>query len=80
MAGNLGAIYWLLNSGLFNCEEILSRIKDYVEIAKQVCFSSFHFQRIFHIICDSSIGKYIRSKRLSLAGADLVSGNEKVIP
>ena len=52
---------------------------DYAEVAKQAYSSSFHFQRVFHIICGYSIGEYIRNRRLSLAGADLSSENEKVI-
>ena len=41
--------------------------------------SSYHFQRVFSILCGYTLGEYIRLRRLSLAGAELVSGKEKVI-
>ena len=60
-------------------EDHITEDIDYAEIAKQAYSSNFHFQRVFHIICGYSIGEYIRNRRLSLAGTDLSSGNEKVI-
>lgn len=32
-------------------------------IASQAYMSSFHFQRLFSIVCGVSIGEYIRSRR-----------------
>jgi len=60
-------------------EDHITEDIDYAEIAKQAYSSSFHFLRVFHIICGYSIGEYIRNRRLSLAGTDLSSRNEKVI-
>ena len=60
-------------------EDHLEEDIDYVEIAKQAYSSSFHFQRVFHIICGYSVGEYIRNRRLSQAGSDLASGRAKVI-
>ena len=68
----------------------LQRAIDYVEehiledldlesIAAQSFSSSYHFQRVFSIVCDMTIGEYVRSRRLSLAGADLARGDVKVI-
>lgn len=68
----------------------LQRAIDYVEehiledldlesIAAQSFSSSYHFQRVFIIVCDMTIGEYVRSRRLSLAGADLTRGDVKVI-
>lgn len=56
------------------CEDI-----DYREIARQAYSSSFHFQRIFHMVCGYTVGEYIRARRLSRAGNDLASGQEKVV-
>ena len=44
---------------------------DYEEVAKRAYSSSFHFQRIFGILCGFSLGDYIRMRRLSLAGEEL---------
>lgn len=52
---------------------------DYEAIARQACVSSTDFQRIFSILCGYSVGEYIRSRRLALAGAELLSSNCRVI-
>ena len=52
---------------------------DFEEAARQVCSSSFHFQRVFGILCGLSLGDYIRMRRLSLAGEELSTGHAKVI-
>lgn len=49
------------------------------EIAKQACLSPFYFQRIFAALCGVSVGEYIRSRRLALAGEELTVSNAKVI-
>ncbi len=41
---------------------------DYEEAAKQAYSSSFHFQRVFSILCGFTLGDYIRMRRLTLAG------------
>ena len=52
---------------------------DYEEVAKRAYSSSFHFQRVFGIICGFTLGEYIRRRKLTLAGNDLLSKNMKVI-
>lgn len=52
---------------------------DYECIAQQMHLSSFYFQKIFSILCGISVGEYIRRRRLTLAGNDLVSTDEKII-
>ena len=52
---------------------------DYNKIAKQAYSSPFHFQRIFSILCGYTLGDYIRMRRLTLAGNELASTNEKVL-
>lgn len=52
---------------------------DYEEVAKQAYSSSFHFQRVFSILCGYSLGDYIRMRRLTLAGSELASENCRVI-
>ena len=51
---------------------------DFEEVAKQAYSSSFHFQRVFGILCGFSLGDYIRMRRLSLAGEELSKGNAKI--
>ncbi|MFC7685992.1 GyrI-like domain-containing protein [Ureibacillus sp. GCM10028918] len=49
------------------------------QIAKASHSSAFHFQRTFSILTDSTIGDYIRRRRLTLAAQDLVNTNDKII-
>lgn len=61
------------------CEDnILSDIPADV-IASQAYMSSFQFQKVFSIICDVSLGEYIRNRRLELAGLEIVSSKTKII-
>ena len=70
--------------------ESLQRAIDYMEehlldqitiegIAKQANLSPYHFQRIFTILTDVSVGEYLRRRRLTLAAQQLSSGDCKVI-
>lgn len=52
---------------------------DYEEVAKRAYSSSFHFQRVFSILCGFTLGEYIRCRRLSLAGSELLSSDDKII-
>lgn len=60
-------------------EEHLTDNINYEEIAKQSFSSNFHFQRVFSILCGYTIGEYVRNRRLTLAGKELLSGDKKVI-
>lgn len=60
-------------------EDNLTEKLDYNEIAKKAYSSNFHFQRIFSILCGYTIGEYIRKRRLTLAGNELISTNTKII-
>ncbi|MGN0318620.1 MAG: effector binding domain-containing protein [Lachnospira sp.] len=48
-------------------------------IADHVGISSFYFQKGFALLCGFSISEYIRNRRLSLAGHDLITGDERII-
>lgn len=60
-------------------EDHLTEEIDYEEVAKRSFSSSYHFQRIFGILCGYTLGEYIRFRRLSLAGAEFANGRAKVI-
>ena len=60
-------------------EENITEEIDMEEVAKRAYSSSFHFQRVFGILCGFSLGDYIRMRRLSLAGEELSRGNGKII-
>lgn len=52
---------------------------DFCEIAKQAYSSSFHFQRVFSILCGFTLGDYIRMRRLSLAGSELAATDTRIL-
>ena len=52
---------------------------DYEAVAAQSFSSSYHFQRVFSILCGFTVGEYIRCRRLSLAGTELAASDAKVI-
>lgn len=60
-------------------EEHIMEPLDYAEIAKCAYSSSFHFQRVFSILCGFTLGEYIRFRRLSLAGSELLYSDAKII-
>ncbi len=49
------------------------------EIAKKAFLSPFYFQRIFGALCGISVGEYIRSRRLTLAGEELTNTDARII-
>lgn len=59
-------------------EEHIGEKIDYEELAKTAYSSSYHFQRVFGIMCGITIGENIRRRRLTLAGNDLLTSNETV--
>ena len=73
-----------------NWVETLNKAIDYIEeylldditsskIAAQVHVSNSHLQRGFSALAGLTIGEYIRNRRLSLAGHELVRKDAKVI-
>lgn len=60
-------------------EDHITEPIDYAEAAKCAYSSSFHFQRVFSILCGYTLGEYIRSRRLSLAAGELLCSDVKVI-
>lgn len=49
------------------------------EIAKQAFVSPFYFQKGFAMLCGFTVGEYIRYRRLSLAGSELLATDKKII-
>ncbi|MCM3032654.1 MULTISPECIES: AraC family transcriptional regulator [unclassified Niallia] len=72
---------WLegLQKALDYIEDHLDEELSTAEIAKQACLSSFHFQRTFSVLTDTTVGEYIRRRRLSAAGQELMNKDLRVI-
>ena len=68
-----------INNAIEYMEKHLTDEVTLADIAKHVNLSAFHFQRAFSLLTDMSPAEYLRKRRLSQAGADLLNGNVKVI-
>ncbi|MCY6485413.1 AraC family transcriptional regulator [Clostridium aestuarii] len=71
---------WLnaMNNAVEYIEANITEKLDIEQVAKIALSSTFHFQRMYHIITGVTIGEYIRRRRLTLATQDIISG-EKII-
>lgn len=49
------------------------------DIARHANVSSFHFQRTFGLLTDTSVAEYLRRRRLTLAAQELLTTDNKVI-
>lgn len=49
------------------------------DIAKKAFISPFYFQKGFAMLCGFTVAEYIRNRRLTLAGSELVSTENKII-
>ena len=68
-----------INDAIGYMEDNLTNDVTLVDISKSVNLSPFHFQRAFTLLTGMTPAEYLRKRRLSNAGSDLVKGNEKVI-
>ena len=48
-------------------------------IASHALISTFYFQKGFSMLCGFTVGDYIRQRRLTLAGSELVSSDTRII-
>jgi AraC-like DNA-binding protein len=74
-------MYWIkeMQSAIGFIEDRLTEELSFEEIARSANSSNANFQRIFCIVTGMTVGDYIRSRRLSLAGKDLAETGAKVI-
>ncbi len=49
------------------------------DVADHVYASSANFQRIFNLVTGMTVGEYIRNRRLTLAGKELLQGKHRII-
>ena len=60
-------------------EENLASELTIAAIAKRVSISPYYFQKGFAMLCGFPVGEYIKRRRLTLAGGELVSTDAKII-
>lgn len=69
----------IIENAIEYIEENITDDLTVARIADEVNVSAFYFQKGFSMLCGYSVGEYIRMRRLSLAGSEMVSSNSKVI-
>lgn len=72
-------IYTSLNEMLEYIEENLENKIEYDKLSKILGTNEAMLQRLFSMLCNISLSEYIRKRRLSKAGIDLINGQEKII-
>lgn len=72
---------WLqrMSNAVDYIEEHLEEPFEVAKIAQAACSSSFHFQRMFHMLTGNTVVEYIRKRRLTLAAQELAVKKVKVI-
>ena len=68
-----------INNAIGYMEGHLTEEITLADIARHVNLSAFHFQRAFSLLTEMSPAEYLRKRRLSQAGSDLLNGDVKVI-
>lgn len=74
-------MYWIddVQKAINYIEENLLEALSVEDVTNNIHSSKDYFQKVFTIVTGFSISEYIRNRRLSLAGQDLVKGKAKVI-
>ena len=69
---------WLdaMNRAVEYLEANITEKLDIEEVAKIALSSTFHFQRMYHMITGVTIAEYVRRRRLTLAAQDILSGKK----
>ena len=74
-------MYWIkeMQSAIDFIEDRLAEELTIEDIARSANSSSANFQRIFSIVTGMTVGDYIRSRRLTLAGNELKESDAKIL-
>lgn len=72
-------IYHELNKVIEYIENNLDSDISYLKIAKMLGINEYTMQRLFSLLCNISLAEYVRKRRLSQAGYDILYKKEKII-
>lgn len=68
-----------LNRALEKVEEDLSAPVDTAEMARIALTSEHHLRRLFSVLAGMPLSEYVRRRRLTLAGADVLEGSDSLL-
>ena len=60
-------------------ENNINGIKNVADVANYICYSLGHFQKMFYMVTGLSVSEYIRNRKLSIAGQELINSRNKII-
>ena len=60
-------------------EDHITEPLDIGDIARVMNISGYYYQKIFNVLCGFGVGEYIRGRRLTLAGGELMTTDKRVI-
>lgn len=70
---------WSIQRAIEYMEENLLEKISYEDAARHVYMSNYHFHKLFSMLAGISANEYIRNRRLSMAGQELIMSGKKVI-
>jgi len=68
-----------MNRAIDYLEDKMQDDIDLASVARYAGYSLWEFQRIFSFLTNTTVGAYIRKRKLSLAAHEVISGTEKII-
>ncbi|GIH72549.1 AraC family transcriptional regulator [Sphaerimonospora thailandensis] len=68
-----------LNQAMEHIERRLDQEIDVAELARIAVTSEYHFRRLFSALAGLPLSEYIRRRRLTVAGADVLAGEETLL-
>jgi AraC family transcriptional regulator len=68
-----------LNQALDHLERHLDQPLDVAGLARIACVSEHHFRRLFSALAGMPLSEYVRRRRLTLAGAEVVAGEASLL-
>ncbi|GAB3063471.1 AraC family transcriptional regulator [Micromonospora schwarzwaldensis] len=68
-----------LNEAMDHLEQRLDQPLDVAALARVACTSEHHFRRLFSALAGVPLSEYVRRRRLTLAGADVLAGREPLL-
>lgn len=73
-------MHWIqsLTKAIDLIERSLTRDLSIAEVAASAYASAAHFQLVFHVVMGITVGEYIRNRRLSLAGQELLDPQRSI--
>ncbi|MEU9556252.1 AraC family transcriptional regulator [Streptomyces fumanus] len=68
-----------LNQAMEHIEEHLDGTVDAAELARVAATSEYHFRRMFSALAGMPLSEYVRRRRLTLAGAEVLAGERTLL-